>query len=297
MKAIVAFSLLLLAVSAKHINKGTWTATTENQFTDMTDEQIKSCWLGTIIEPLTGLELVDSAVEAPTNFDARTQWPNFVHPIRDQGQCGSCWAFGASEAFSDRIAIATNGATNVVLSPEQLVSCDTGNYGCSGGYLNVAWAYIAKNGLVADSCFPYTAGSGTAPACRKTCVDGSTWTAYKSLAAKTFTAAAAKTEISTNGPIETAFSVYRDFMSYSGGIYQYDGKSSYLGGHAIKVVGWGVDAASGLNYWIAANSWGTSWGENGFFRIAAGQCGFDSNFIAGQYAGSAADSFLEEILF
>ena len=61
----------------------------------------------------------------PANFDARTQWPTFIHPVRDQGQCGSCWAHAASETFSDKLAIASNGTVNENFSPQELVSCDT----------------------------------------------------------------------------------------------------------------------------------------------------------------------------
>lgn len=68
----------------------------------------------------------------------------------------------------------------------------------------------------------------------------------------------------TNGPVETGFTVYSDFMSYRGGIYEQNSYSA-LGGHAVKIVGWGVE--DGTDYWIVANSWGPSWGEEGFFRI------------------------------
>ena len=78
----------------------------------------------------------EPAKALPTNFDARTQWGTKIHPIRDQAQCGSCWAFGATEALSDRFAIA---GKDVVLSPQDMVSCDTYNYGCDGGYLSYAW--------------------------------------------------------------------------------------------------------------------------------------------------------------
>jgi cathepsin B len=77
--------------------------------------------------------------------------------------------------------------------------------------------------------------------------------------------------------METAFTVYSDFMNYKSGIYVHT--SGYQeGGHAVKILGWGTQ--SGLNYWICANSWGTSWGEAGFFRIAVGQCGIDSAIYA-----------------
>jgi cathepsin B len=75
----------------------------------------------------------------PVDFDPRAAGEKFaacIHPIRDQAQCGSCWAFGATEALSDRFCIA---GRDVILSPQDLVSCDLNNYGCNGGYLNLAW--------------------------------------------------------------------------------------------------------------------------------------------------------------
>ena len=295
MKVAIIFALYLVAVNCAHINMGTWTATTQNVFSNYSEQQLKEL-MGTIIEPvaLSALDMEDYFGAVPTSFDARVQWPTLVHPIRDQQHCGSCWAFGASEAFSDRVAIATNGAVNLVLSPEQLVSCDILNLGCSGGILRLAWSYIAWYGLVSDTCFPYTAGNGTAASCQKTCADGSKWVAYKAKNVKSLSSAAAKLEISTNGPIETAFTVYQDFISYAGGIYQYDGTSAALGGHAIKVVGWGVE--DGVEYWIAANSWGTSWGEQGYFRIKAGECGFDNSFITGESVTAAEVSFSDLFL-
>ena len=94
---------------------------------------------------------------APTSFDSRTRWPKCIHPIRDQGQCGSCWAFAASEALSDKFCISSKGATDVVLSPQYLVDCDTKSHGCSGGYPNLAWKFMQQNGLPLDSCVPYEA--------------------------------------------------------------------------------------------------------------------------------------------
>jgi len=75
--------------------------------------------------------------------------------------------------------------------------------------------------------------------------------------------------------METSFTVYSDFMNYAGGIYVHT-KGYVEGGHAIKVLGWGYDDATKLNYWICANSWGPAWGEAGYFRIAFGECGIDS---------------------
>merc|ERR1719221_8567 len=79
--------------------------------------------------------------DLPADFDSRSQWPDLIHPIRDQEQCGSCWAFSASEVLSDRVAIAV-GKSSPVLSAEDMVSCDKGDMGCRGGRLPKAWEYL-----------------------------------------------------------------------------------------------------------------------------------------------------------
>jgi cathepsin B len=228
--------------------------------------------------------------QAPASFDSRTQWPGKIHAIRDQASCGSCWAFGASEALSDRFAIAGRDLSH--LSPQDLVSCDKSDLGCNGGYLNKAWNYISTTGIVTDACMPYTSGKGVVAACPTKCTGSGTWAKYKCKAGTVVsgsTPAAIQAEIQAHGPMETQFNVYSDFMNYKSGIYQH--KTGYLeGGHAIKVLGWGVEGT--LKYWICANSWGTSWGETGFFRIAFGECGIDSNAYACQ-AGVTTEEFLQ----
>ena len=145
-----------------------------NPLSEYTKEDLMKM-LGTYIVPSNKIYPDSTKVVTPESFDSRTQWPGLVHAIRDQQSCGSCWAFGASEAMSDRVAIASKGAINVVLSPEEMVSCDTNDFGCDGGYMDEAWEFIAAKGLVSDSCFPYTAGSGKAPACQSKCSNGEQW--------------------------------------------------------------------------------------------------------------------------
>lgn len=141
-----------------------------------------------------------------------------------------------------------------------LVDCDTENYGCSGGYLVKTWEFLGQTGIVSDQCYPYTAGTGQEDTCHTRCTGIGGWKPYKSSTYHTFTSTnAIKQEIYTNGPIQTAFTVYADFMSYHSGIYVHT-SGKVEGGHAIKIVGWGNDAASGHDYWIVANSWGTGWG-------------------------------------
>lgn len=220
----------------------------------------------------------------PDSFDSRTQWPNCIHEIRNQQQCGSCWAFAASEVLSDRFCIASQGAINVVLSPQDMVSCDKSNMGCNGGYLDRSWNYLVNTGIVSDECYPYTSGSGITGTCQTSagsCVNKSVpFKKYRASNSITYTTVQdIKTDLLTNGPIETGFLVYQDFMSYKGGIYKKT-SNTLLGGHAVKVVGWGKE--NNVDYWIVANSWGTGWGENGHFRIAIGNCcNFESSMISG----------------
>jgi len=215
-------------------------------------------------------------IKAPASFDSRTQWPGCIHPILDQGQCGSCWAFGASEALSDRFCIASNGATDVVLSPQYIVDCDFFGFGCNGGNPLQAWKFLQNKGLPTYSCVTYTAQDGKCPS---TCDDGSALTFYKASTVSSYTnPASIQAAILAGGPIEVSFTVYQDFMSYSSGVYLHTWGNE-LGGHAVKMVGWGVSGSQ--NYWICANSWGTTWGIQGFFWIGFGQCGIDSSGVAG----------------
>jgi len=155
-----------------------------------------------------------------------------------------------------------------------MVECDSGNMGCNGGNLALTWRYLYSTGIVKDSCLPYTSGKGKVAACHSKCTDGEAYKKYKcaSTATKSSTVAGIKSEIYANGPVETGFNVYEDFMSYSSGVYHHvSGKLE--GGHAVKILGWGSEG--GRDYWLCANSWGPLWGEKGFFRIQQGDCGIN----------------------
>jgi len=218
----------------------------------------------------------------PDQFDARTQWPGCVHSVLDQGDCGSCWAFGSTESLSDRFCISSNGSVNVVLSVEELVSCnDKGLESCNGGEPLTAYIYTSEWGLPIDSCFPYTAGyNGTVPDCRDSCINQSQpfQSYYSQLSSIRWhvTEEAIQSTIYSEGPVVACFSVYQDFITYSSGVYVYT-TGDYLGGHCVKIVGWGIDSKSGLDYWIVQNSWGTGWGMKGFFWIERGadMCGIE----------------------
>jgi len=252
-----------------------------------------------------------SADDLPDEFDARKQWPNCpsIGEIRDQSNCGSCWAFGAVEAMSDRICIASNGQQKIDISATDLTACCKAcGFGCNGGYPGAAWDYWVRNGLVtggvyqSKGCEPYplppcehhmngtkppcSSQTAKTPACTKQCQSGysTSYNQDKHYGAKAYSISrneeAIRKEIYTNGPVEADYTVYEDFLNYKSGVYQHT-TGGYLGGHAIKILGWGTE--NGTPYWLVANSWNEDWGDKGYFKIIRGKndCGIESDINAG----------------
>jgi cathepsin B len=231
----------------------------------------------------------------PDSFDARDQWPNcadVINDIRNQGQCGDCWAVATAGVFSDRLCIATNGAITVPYSSWDITTCSGNSNGCNGGDPKKAWDWLVSNGVVTGG--PITNPVGCKPfpssfddvSCYQSCQSGYN-TPYDQdgkQASTSFMIAQDQTQIMTHimneGSIDALFHVYGDFMNYQGGVYQHV-TGTLEGGHAVRVIGWGVD--SGTPYWLVANSWGTDWGLNGFFKILRGsdECGFEEYMCAG----------------
>jgi len=121
--------------------------------------------------PQGGRAPMQANVAIPEQFDGREHFKQCIHPIRNQMQCGSCWAFAASEVFSDRLCIVSQGKTDLIFSPEDLVKCDATDYACQGGMLNTVWNYLEKEGIVTEECDPYVSGSGQVPLCSHQCHD------------------------------------------------------------------------------------------------------------------------------
>jgi len=243
---------------------------------------------------------------APASFDARKNWPNCptVAQIRDQSACGSCWAFGAVEAISDRYCVALGSTnprwTNLPVSAlDMLACCDSCGNGCEGGYPQAAWQYWVDSGLPTEACKPYPFAPCehhipmknypvcpstiySTPSCPTGCTDGSTPQRFYGASAYDVNGdvASYQQELMTNGPFELTMDVYSDFEQYRGGVYSHQ-SGDLLGGHAIRLLGWGTD--SGTDYWVIANSWNADWGEGGTFRIVRGtnECNIESGGSAG----------------
>ncbi|ONI14643.1 hypothetical protein PRUPE_3G000200 [Prunus persica] len=238
------------------------------------------------------------SLKLPTNFDARTAWPqcNTIGRILDQGHCGSCWAFAAVEALSDRFCI--HFGMNISLSVNDLLACCgfmCGD-GCDGGYPIYAWRYFVHHGVVTEECDPYFDPTGCShpgcepayptPKCVKKCTDkNQLWKNSKRYSINAYRinsdSHSIMAEVYSNGPVEVAFTVYEDFAHYKSGVYRHI-KGDVLGGHAVKLIGWGTTDA-GEDYWLLANQWNRSWGDDGYFMIKRGtnECGIEEDVVAG----------------
>ena len=251
----------------------------------------------------------------PDAFDARQQWPGCSWTIRNQGQCGSCWAFGAVESLQNRLCVGTQGAVDVPLSAQNMLECAAGAEGCDGSDgLAPPWEHLEGAGVVSEACYPYkycedpqsvtcvpnsTMGadgakrfsSSGAGACAfeegGVCANSTVaFVKFKSLpgAATVLTGEALiKAAIVRNGPVECTFQVDAAFRNYQSGVFDQCGQID--GGHAIKIVGWGTQEASGgaKPYWIVANSWSVEWGMDGYFLFERGSnlCSMEADCAAG----------------
>jgi len=293
-----------------------WIAAPSKRFENSTFADVKNLCGTHKRSKLSLPEKKISTLSLPTDFDARQQWPkcaNVIGHIRDQAACGSCWAFGSTEAFNDRLCIATDGSWQTLLSVQDTASCCSmvngcfGSQGCGGGQPGEAWSFFQTHGVVTGgdypdkgsgkSCFPYQipmcshhvndpkypncSAEVNTPRCAAACESGysKSWNSDKHYAKSAYSVssnvAQIQAEIMTNGPITGAFLVYADFPTYQSGVYKHI-SGGELGGHAIKILGWGVEGST--PYWLVANSWNPDWGTEGYFKILRGQdeCGIES---------------------
>lgn len=225
-----------------------------------------------------------SSLTYPSSFDWRTQ--SIMTPVKNQGNCGSCWAFAAVGVFEALIKQRL-GAT-VDLAEQQLVNCVTDS-DCSGGYASSAFQYMKNSGIVYEAYYPYQEADGICNVTRPSDFYLTQyWTQYLGSSALAARVNAVKNAIYNYGPCVLWMGIYNDFYTnYHSGVYIYDGVSSYEGGHLIAVVGW-VDDSSVTNggYWICKNSWSSSWGESGYFRIGYGQADIDTYLYYARFTGS-----------
>ena len=272
-------------------------------------------------------EAKEATLEIPESFDSAENWPvcaKMIGDIRDQSNCGCCWAFGGVEAASDRMCIATKGQIQVPLSAQD-VCFNANRDGCNGGQIITPFAYLKTIGVVSGGQYQQSGPYGSDGLCSDFSLphchhhgtredpypsEGETGCPSESsppgpdscdtpegehadfmsdkYTVDKYTVASGEENIQRfmmeSGPVETAFTVYDDFENYDEGIYQHL-TGGNAGGHAVKIVGWGVE--NGVKYWKVANSWNPYWGENGYFRILRGvnECGIEN-----EVTGTATDA-------
>ena len=201
-----------------------------------------------------------------------------VTPVKNQEACGSCWAFSATETVESALAMA--GGPLLTLAPQQLVDCAPnpqqcgGTGGCQGSTQPLAFNYTVVAGMDSEAAYPYKGRDGTCSAASKSPAVGIT--GLVELPTNDYDAL--MQAVATVGPI--AISVDASAWSfYGGGVYS--GKCGTTIDHAVQLVGYGTDSQTNEDYWLVRNSWGTSWGEDGYMRIkryGAGDepCGTDT---------------------
>lgn len=221
-------------------------------------------------------------------FDWRKENPKCFnnYPIKNQGYCGSCFAFAATYVLAKRYCIF--GENSIDLSPQDLLECTTGHSKCQGGNLPQTWQNLEYYGVSTEKCKPYYSGANppSVKNCQNYCQDWRvSYTKYKakgSSAVSKFEVAEIKEEIKNSGPVTSSMMTYSDLQTYRGGLYRHrsDGKKPFS--HAISIIGWGYDSNQRTEYWIVANSWGSYWGEQGYFKIPFGECEIGEFSIASE---------------
>jgi C1A family cysteine protease len=217
---------------------------------------------------------------APSSWDWRNhEGFDWTTSIKDQGSCGSCYAFGLYSAMESCIKIKSNKPNFYIdLSEQYMVSCGTdwisGIFGCEGAYLSSILDFVEQFGAITESCFPYISGTGNLPPCMNKCqewqesiIEINGWNPISP------SPSSLKNALVNYGPLITGIEVYENFLTYTEGIYEPHGE--FLGYHLVSIVGYNDNPG----YWICKNSWGIEWGEEGWFKIKYDECELEKDTV------------------
>jgi hypothetical protein len=251
-------------VRAHNEANSTWVAGV-NQFSDLTAEEFKAKYLSSLLIPAGETAPATESVilpdpSQPNDIDWRQK--GAVTPVKNQGQCGSCWSFSATGAIEGWAAATGKGLKS--LSEQQLVDCSgsVGNQGCNGGWPNKAISYLAAHGSCSEASYPYTARDGSCKGCSAV---------LKPNGAGTGSGEATLAGQLSALPVSVCVDASGGFQHYQSGVFS--GPCGTQINHAILAVGY-----TG-SYWIVKNSWGTGWGSQGYIYMARGKnlCGIGQN--------------------
>ncbi|NXK43615.1 CATS protein, partial [Piprites chloris] len=246
-----------------------------NHLGDMTSEEVAASLTGLRVAPHPrGISAFRPRPlgDVPEEMDWREK--GCVTEVKNQGACGSCWAFSAVGALEAQVKLKTGNL--VSLSAQNLVDCSGmyGNKGCSGGFMTEAFQYIIDNhGIESEESYPYTAQNGT---CRYN-ASASAASCSRYMELPPGDEAALRDAVATAGPVAVAIDATRpSFFLYSAGVYD-DPQCTHEVNHAVLVVGYG--SLDNKEYWLVKNSWGRWFGDSGYIRMArnaSNRCGIAS---------------------
>jgi xylem cysteine proteinase len=237
-----------------------------NEFADMTRAEFFSQMTGLLPEQRVRSQNDAPLLAAPADDSVDWRSKGAVTPVKNQGQCGSCWAFSTTGSVEGALQISSGTLTS--LSEQMLVDCaaSSGNQGCNGGLMDYAFTWIKSNGICSEQDYRYTGKDGS---CKKGCKVVTKVKGFKDV--QQGSEAQLKIAV-TQQPVSVAIEADQSaFQFYSGGVF-----SAACGtqlDHGVLAVGYGAQGSQ--NYWIVKNSWGSSWGESGYIRMVQGknECG------------------------
>ncbi|KAJ4703629.1 Cysteine Protease [Melia azedarach] len=247
-----------------------------NKFSDLTNEEFRAFYTGYKMpsnsRPSTTSFRYENLTDVPPSKDWRQE--GAVTGIKQQGSCGCCWAFSAVGALEGMIQI--NTGKLIPLSEQQLVDCSTnyGNHGCNGGFMDKAFQYIIENqGIATETDYPYQEMQGTCDA-QKAAAAAARISKFEELPAND--EQALLNAVSMHPVSVCIEGGGQDFQNYRSGVF--NGQCGTQCDHAVTLIGYGT-SEDGMKYWLIKNSWGETWGENGYMRIqrdagvSGGLCG------------------------
>jgi len=205
-------------------------------------------------------------------------WSSYFLDCRSQGSCGSCWAFSFSGTLEAHIAIYGLGP-KAYLSPQYLINCDTVDGGCNGGAFPNTFGWIQSNGHILDTLLPYSGNQTTCDNTLSNQTSASMPNFYfcSSLSLQQPCSEDLLYSFLQKGPVNVGIDASSDdFMNYASGTFT--NSNCAQSNHAVILCGFGVDA-SGNQYWLIRNSWGTDWGQNGYIQVLRNDTNNNSCFI------------------
>merc|ERR1712087_47326 len=241
-----------------------------NQFMDMTHEEYKKFLLGSGVAPMAHK---DNKMHVPCHADINTvdsiDWrtQGYVGPVKNQQQCGSCWAFSTVASVEGQYFKKTGTLRS--FSEQELVDCNYGffsNHGCQGGLMDNAFKWLQSNDLHSEEAYPY---KGSKHTCHVNSIGPSDTTTRVTgfVDVEHGSESALKDAVATVGPVSIAIDAsHRSFQFYKSGIYSEPACSSTQLDHGVAIVGFGSD--DGQDYWIVRNSWAAVWGDKGYIKMA-----------------------------